>query len=355
MRRQEQDSATVFEIIGQVNAMAMNAEALLKYLLRTIMGRFMVPKLMVLRRESLENGGYALAASLGVQDGLASIESEGTLAAFAQSAGHPFDLADPAVEASEEAARLRALGMVSCVPLVQQAASGQPVQLEGLLLLGERLVGGAVDACDRRMLGLIGQAVAITFRNELLYRRSIVDDLTGVSSRGHFEAQLGQEIGRVRRYGGRSLSLVMIDLDHFKKVNDKFGHPAGDEVLRSVARIFKEAVRAVDMVARYGGEEFAIILIEIDRPSATEVADRLRAALEAMAVNHDGRRIRITASFGVSCFPDDAEDKRALVKAADQALYRAKAEGRNRVCTAQPLSAVRPADAGSGGERKDGA
>jgi diguanylate cyclase (GGDEF)-like protein len=181
------------------------------------------------------------------------------------------------------------------------------------------------------MLGMLGQAVAITFHNELLYRRSIIDDLTRVSSRGHFEAHLSQEIGRVRRYGSKSISLVILDLDHFKQVNDTHGHLAGDEVLRRVAALLRETVRSVDMVARYGGEEFAVILIEIDRAAAAEVTGRLRRAVEQMAVPFEGQELRVTASFGVSCFPDDADDKRGLIGAADAALYRAKAGGRNSV------------------------
>jgi diguanylate cyclase (GGDEF)-like protein len=211
--------------------------------------------------------------------------------------------------------------------------------LEGFLLLGERLAGGPMGTFEKRLLGLLGQAVAITFHNEMLYRRSIVDDLTRVSSRGHFDANLNQEIGRIRRYGGRGLCLVMIDLDHFKQINDAHGHLAGDAVLRRVAGVLRETVRTVDMVARYGGEEFAVILIEIERPAAGEVAERLRRMVEVARAGFDGAELGITASFGVACVPDDAEDKQKLIEAADSALYRAKAAGRNRVCLAPALPA----------------
>ena len=352
-RRQEQEFTTIFEIVGQVSALAMSAEALLKYLLRTLMGQFMVPRLLVFRREQLDNGPLSVAASQGVAVEGLTVDPVGKFAEFALASARPFELSEAQAD-GEEAAKLRELGMVNCVPLVQQADRNHPAQLEGLLLLGQRLVGGGMDAFERRMLGLLGQAVAITFHNELLYRRSIIDDLTRVSSRGHFEAHLSQEIGRVRRYGGKSISLVILDLDHFKQVNDTHGHLAGDEVLRRTAALLRETVRSVDMVARYGGEEFAVILIEIDRPAAEEVSGRLRRVLEHMAVPFSGRELKVTGSFGVACFPDDAEDKRGLIEAADAALYRAKAAGRNRVCVAPELPAERRAKTKAAGQPQPG-
>jgi len=337
LRRQEQEFTTIFEIVGQVSSLAMNAEGLLKYLMRTLMGQFMVPRLMVLRRENLENGEFTVGDSQGVKAEGLTVDAGGELAEFALGSPRPFSLSSEHVADLDEARVLRELGMVSCVPLIQQADRTHPAQLEGLLLLGERLVGGQMDAFERRMLGLLGQAVAITFHNELLYRRSIIDDLTKVSSRGHFDAHLSQEVGRVRRYSAKSISLVMLDLDHFKSVNDTHGHLAGDEVLRETAAILRETVRSVDLVARYGGEEFAVILIEINRESAQEVAERLREKLEAAVVECGGKTLKVTGSFGVACFPDDAEDKRGLIEAADAALYRAKSEGRNQVCMAPSL------------------
>ncbi|MHC4914335.1 MAG: GGDEF domain-containing protein [Planctomycetota bacterium] len=349
LRRQEQEFTTIFEIVGQVSALAMNADALLKYLMRTVMGQFMVPRLLVLRREELEDGDLTAADFQGVSAEGLTVSSTGKLAEFALSSPRPFALTDEHVASDEEVEKLRSLGMVTCVPLIQQADRTHPAQIEGLLLLGERLVGGQMDAFERRMLGMLGQAVAITFHNELLYRRSIIDDLTGVSSRGHFEAHLSREIGRVRRYSSKSISLVMLDLDHFKNVNDTHGHLAGDEILKATAALLRDTVRSVDLVARYGGEEFAVILIEIDHESAEEVAERLRAGMERIAVDFGGRQLGITGSFGVACFPDDAEDRRGLLEAADTAVYRAKSEGRNRVCAAPPMPG-REKPAGDGEE-----
>jgi diguanylate cyclase (GGDEF)-like protein len=256
------------------------------------------------------------------------------------------------VEATEEARAFRAAGLVTCVPLVQQEEGAKQPQLEGFLLLGERLAGGPLGSFDRRLLGLLGQAVAITFHNEMLYRRSIVDDLTQVSSRGYFDAHLNREIGRWKRYREGGLSLLLMDLDRFKEINDRHGHTAGDEALRQAAQSLREGVRVVDVVARYGGEEFAIILVKCDRSSAAEVAERLRRALERLEVSAGAGRLRLTGSFGVACFPEDAEDKQRLIEVADRALYRAKAEGRNRVCVAGESGAGGLDGPGDGGKKK---
>jgi len=348
LRRQEQEFTTVFEMVGQISARAMDADSLIKYLLRTVMGQFMVPRLAVLRRQELEDKAFTAAACQGVAAEGVAVPAEGPLAQAALVSARPFDLAAPDVAGLEGAERLRALGMVTCVPLVQAADRDRPAQLEGFLLLGERLAGGPMGTFEKRLLGLLGQAVAITFHNEMLYRRSIVDDLTKVSSRGHFDAHLNQEISRIRRYGGRGVALLMLDLDHFKRVNDTHGHVAGDAVLKNAAAVLREGVRTVDMVARYGGEEFAVILIEIDRPFAAEVAERLRRMVEASAVEFNGTLLKITVSLGVACFPDDAEDKQQLIETADTALYGAKAAGRNQVRMAAALPPKRAGDAPEG-------
>ena len=335
-------------MVGQISARAMDADSLIKYLLRTVMGQFMVPRLAVLRRQELEDKAFTAVAFQGVSAEGAAVQADGPLAQAALGSARPFDLAAPDIAGLEEAERLRALGMVTCVPLVQAAERDRPAQLEGFLLLGERLAGGPMGTFEKRLLGLLGQAVAITFHNEMLYRRSIVDDLTKVSSRGHFDAHLNQEISRIRRYGGRGIALLMLDLDHFKQVNDTHGHLAGDAVLKNAAAVLREGVRTVDMVARYGGEEFAVILIEIDRPFALEVAERLRQMVAASAVSFNGAQLKITVSLGVACFPDDAEDKQKLIEAADSALYGAKAAGRNQVRMAAALPRKRPGDAQEG-------
>jgi diguanylate cyclase (GGDEF)-like protein len=150
------------------------------------------------------------------------------------------------------------------------------------------------------------------------------------------------EIERADRFGN-PLSLVMLDIDKFKAVNDSYGHLQGDVVLVEVARVLRRLSRDVDLPARYGGEEMAIVLPQTDLVGAQQQAERVRSAIESMNIQRldGGGPLPITASFGVASFPSEAADKTALIAAADAALYRAKRAGRNRVERAEPAAAAR--------------
>jgi len=163
-------------------------------------------------------------------------------------------------------------------------------------------------------------------------RRSRTDPLTGLFNRAHFDEQLDQKLAFADRYG--PVSLVMVDIDHFKRVNDSFGHEAGDAVLRRVAGLIQEAVRSTDVCVRYGGEEIALLLPHTAQVAALEMAERLRERIASTVAFHKGATIPVTASFGVATYPETATDREKLFPQADEALYRAKAEGRNCVRSA---------------------
>jgi diguanylate cyclase (GGDEF)-like protein len=166
---------------------------------------------------------------------------------------------------------------------------------------------------------------------EELRKLSITDPLTGLKNRRHFMDFLTREFHRAIRYG-HPLGLIVADLDHFKKVNDRYGHQAGDYVLKHFAEILQYNQRTSDLCARYGGEEFAVVLPETDLKGATLVAQRLCHEVEASVFTYRNEKIAITASFGVSAHPDSgAKSVGDLIRLADQALYRAKEKGRNRV------------------------
>ena len=167
--------------------------------------------------------------------------------------------------------------------------------------------------------------------HEEMYRLTTMDGLTQIHNRRHFEETLEREVARSRRYE-HPFALVMLDIDHFKRVNDERGHQAGDLVLRRVGCLLKQSVRTNDLAARIGGEEFALILPETTRTGALALAEKLRAAIEAESLEHEGASFRVTASFGVAEFTRALGAGDALVKLADQRLYRAKHGGRNRVC-----------------------
>lgn len=164
---------------------------------------------------------------------------------------------------------------------------------------------------------------------------SITDPLTGCYNRGYMTERLPQEIKRAKRYR-HSLSLVLCDIDHFKRVNDTYGHQVGDRILKEFVQWANESIRdGVDWLARYGGEEFLIVIPETDTKGACCVAERLRRILSQRAIEIQGERIHITASFGVTgldpATPDEKISPEALITQADECLYQAKQEGRDRV------------------------
>lgn len=185
------------------------------------------------------------------------------------------------------------------------------------------------------LLTTFASLTAQAIENARLYVQSQeqarTDALTGLDNRREFQRRLDEEIERALRHD-RPLSLLMLDLDHFKRVNDTYGHPAGDEVLRATAARIRTEIRPADHAARYGGEEFVAILPETPAAGARVVAERVRRAVAGAPFRlPDGREIGLTVSIGVLCYPDDANGSRRVVEHADQALYVAKETGRNRV------------------------
>ncbi len=172
-------------------------------------------------------------------------------------------------------------------------------------------------------------------KRQALLTLSRTDGLTGLINRRHLEERLAQEFARAQRYQA-PLSCLLLDIDHFKRFNDTWGHPFGDVVLREVASVAKKALRDVDVLARYGGEELLALLPETSPEEAWRAAERVRLGVEALSLtceNADGRHdVRCTASIGVATFPGDGvKTQQALVSAADECLYAAKANGRNQV------------------------
>jgi diguanylate cyclase (GGDEF)-like protein len=212
------------------------------------------------------------------------------------------------------------------------------------LALGARVLGvinvnnkssrAPFGQADVRLLEAIAGHAAVALGNAHRYedtlRRAQRDALTGLANHGHFFTSLETEIDRARRYK-RSLTLAMIDIDHFKQYNDRFGHPAGDQALMRVADAIADRSRSHDVVARYGGEEFAVILPETGLDGAVAFAEKIRGEIQARGVGAEGEE-PLTVSIGVAALEEHGASAGELVQSADCELYRAKSLGRDRVC-----------------------
>ncbi|MCA9679290.1 MAG: diguanylate cyclase, partial [Myxococcales bacterium] len=196
----------------------------------------------------------------------------------------------------------------------------------------------------REMLGVIATQVAVSLQNGLLYKRmetmATTDGLTGLTNHRTFQERFGDLLERAGRHGYQA-AILLCDVDHFKKVNDNYGHPVGDEVLRRVARVLGEVARKIDITARYGGEEFVVVLENLGVEQARQVADRIREQVGRLVIESDKGPLQVTMSVGVAAFPDDGGERAQLIERADMALYHAKDSGRNRVVTWPEFQAAR--------------
>jgi diguanylate cyclase (GGDEF)-like protein len=189
---------------------------------------------------------------------------------------------------------------------------------------------------DLRLLDIIADLGAVSIENALLYEKTkqlaIRDSLTGLAVRRYFLERLQEEVTRTAMKKGQ-LSLLMLDIDHFKKYNDQFGHAAGDIVLKHIARTMNSMVKEGDIVARYGGEEIVVMLCGRNKKEAVVEAEEIRKAVKESPVTLRRHSANISVSIGISSYSEDASGPEALIRIADERLYKAKAEGRDRVCS----------------------
>ncbi|HEY8227014.1 MAG TPA: diguanylate cyclase [Pyrinomonadaceae bacterium] len=237
----------------------------------------------------------------------------------------------------------RGLGVEELSRMLSKSEDGIPLVLAGAEPATterryEALRSGAFDYFQlpiesELLIERIQQLVSLRQKMDDLRAHADLDHLTGLANRRRFRVALQQEVERWRRYGV-PCALLLIDIDHLKKINDKFGHPAGDAVIREIAQTLKEVSRDNDTPARMGGEEFALLLAGINGQKAAAAADRLRDFLRRRTVEGVGT---VTVSIGVAACPDSANSERALYSAGDGALYVAKNGGRDRVAVAPLL------------------
>jgi len=237
-----------------------------------------------------------------------------------------------------------------CVPLKARG------ELIGVLNVNDKKTRDFTGE-DLNLVELFAAQAAVAIDNArvhgLLWKTSVTDGLTQTFVHTYFQQRLAELVRLAAETRGR-LAVVMVDLDHFKAVNDQYGHQVGDAVLQGTAALLRRAVRSVDLVARYGGEEFAIVLSEVSPRIALAICERLRRNIEQARFPAGDRQVAITASFGVAMFPVDAQEPTALVEVADRHLYASKQAGRNRVTCSRAVIEMAMSEApASGATRSD--
>jgi len=242
----------------------------------------------------------------------------------------------------DAATRLKGLASLKVIPL----RTAQKVL--GTVVLGSKRPNAYGAEAVRQLEVVAMQAAESIYRARLFEqteRLATTDGLTGLTNHRTFQVRLDEQLAQAQRYG-KKLSLILCDIDHFKAVNDTYGHPVGDVVLRGVAKTLLKDARATDIVARYGGEEFAVVMPETDAAGALVIAERIRERVKALAFETGQGTLKVTLSLGVAAVPDDAARKPELVQRADACLYHAKRHGRDRCVSASSLRAPPPARLG---------
>jgi diguanylate cyclase (GGDEF)-like protein len=230
--------------------------------------------------------------------------------------------------------RLKGLNTLKILPL--QAGGG----VVGTLCLGAKRRGALHEDLVRTLEMLadqIGQSLLRAQLYDQMERMATTDGLTGLLNHRTMQAKLDELVGLANRYE-KKLTILLTDIDHFKSVNDTYGHPVGDVVLKGVAKVLRRTARDTDIVARYGGEEFCVIMPETDAGGAKVMAERIRKEVEATTFETEQGPLKVTLSLGISTFPDVGRQKQQIIDRADQCLYFAKRNGRNRSVTVAEMT-----------------
>ena len=334
--RENQDLKEIIEIAFQITAQ-LDMENVIKNVVWSFVSRFQMETVTVLLPGDMEDSAPLVIFYRGVKREELSLDLPSVLPLLTfldrdEYSQIPFSYFRDNYPDKIVVERLAEMGVDMIVPLRTDKGS------IGILLLPANGSGGAYALSDLQYITRIVRFASISIENASLFRQATTDRMTGLYSHHFFEKTLDEELERARRYKS-TFSLVMFDIDHFKKFNDTYGHLQGDRIIREISRQLTRSIRQVDFPARYGGEEFAVILPAVDIKGALVVAERIRKKVETFAFPsaNGGSPLHVTISLGVTEFdPESAYAPSEIIREADRALYQSKEKGRNRVSVSAP-------------------
>jgi diguanylate cyclase (GGDEF)-like protein len=341
------EELSVFNEIGKALTSTLDLRKVLDVIMEKISELFKPKNWSLLLIDEHTNDLYfeiAIGAGAEELNGLRLKLGEGVAGWVAQH-GEPLLISDAYSDprftpVADEKTRLKTQSIIA-VPLKSKG------KVLGVIEIINQMAGRSFRIEDLTLLKTMADYAAIAIENARYFRRvqelTVKDDMTDLYNSRFLQQQLDLELHRSRRYR-LQFSLVFFDLDHFKLVNDKYGHLVGSQVLRETADIVREHLREVDVPTRYGGDEFVLLLPETTSVEARVVTERIRDAINAhIYAESEGHNIRLTASFGIATFPEDADNKLDIVRMSDNAMYRVKETTRNGIeCAGNLVKTQRP-------------
>jgi two-component system, cell cycle response regulator len=327
------DLRQLLEVSKSLNSV-LDYNILIDAILLNVMGQMKVLKAGLFAKKGLDSTRFSLHRNykgFEIEHGIdySIAENHPVIGLFAKQCGC-YSLGDlrQRLGSLEGLEGVESLSPTLLVPLKAKGA------INGLLVVGERIGEESFDVYEREYALNLASLAAIAIHNAFLFEMTTTDMMTRLKMKHYFYSVLLERMGESAS-SGRRLSVVMIDIDFFKKFNDTYGHSCGDAVLKQVARVMQASVRGNDMAARYGGEEFCLLLSDADVAHARSAAERLRSAIAATPTDYEGQSLSVTVSMGVAQYDRDRDvSGKSLIDRADKALYVSKQEGRNRVSVA---------------------
>ena len=317
--------------LGISLASNLNFASLVESILYSCIGQVFVEKVAILLQVDIDVSNFYIHMTKGYDtvfdSGEVILKDDSKLLKYLHQNSNAHEI-ETLTDTTEIADDLKKIGMLFPKIIIPMKSKNS---LNGILILGEKITGEKFSIHEKEFLQDLAKFAAIAVENSRLYLMATLDRMTRLYIHHFFQERLEEEMKRSAR-SKTPLTLIMSDIDHFKKFNDSYGHQQGDIVLKETAKLFKQQIRSIDIPARYGGEEFAIILPETSLDNAMILANRLRKVVEEHEFPGQDHPLHVTISIGIAEFnPGIDKEKKDLIQRTDSALYDAKHAGRNRV------------------------